>query len=424
MRVVGEDDLAQAGPPDRRPAAGDGPTPGSRLTMASAIRSQILASLSARELSRFCPGGWSARKSPGRLARTMCEDCPMIGVILLQFGTPEAPTPAAPAVFAPVLSDRRVVDLPRALWWPILNCIVLPPGRRSRPALPQGVDPEGSPLAWSPPAQAGPWRAPHGRSRPARARRVGMRYGEPSIATRPSAADRAPASTGSWRFRCTRSTPAPRPDRACSSCSKTPRTCASCRRSASCRRTSTIPDISSALAAVAREALAAHGGRRRSCWQLSRPAEALRGRGRSVPGAVRGDGARARGALRTAAARIASSTVAIRPRGMAAALHGQDARELGRAGARVAVLCPGFTADCLETLEEIGIRGAEQFGRRRAATEYLAIPCLNEHPRLARRDGRDCPARARRIDLNPGVRTPGPARMAPQGSATGPGIRK
>lgn len=34
---------------------------------------------------------------------------------------------------------------------------------------------------------------------------------------------------------------------------------------------------------------------------------------------------------------------------------------LARRGARVAALCPGFTADCLETLEEIGITGREHF---------------------------------------------------------------
>ena len=52
---------------------------------------------------------------------------------------------------------------------------------------------------------------------------------------------------------------------------------------------------------------------------------------------------------------------------------------LGRTGARVAVMCPGFTADCLETLEEIRLRGYEQF-HSAGGRDYLAIPCLNEHP--------------------------------------------
>jgi ferrochelatase len=46
---------------------------------------------------------------------------------------------------------------------------------------------------------------------------------------------------------------------------------------------------------------------------------------------------------------------------------------------RVAVLCPAFVADCLETLEEIGIRARDDF--RSAGGEDLAlIPSLNSHP--------------------------------------------
>lgn len=52
---------------------------------------------------------------------------------------------------------------------------------------------------------------------------------------------------------------------------------------------------------------------------------------------------------------------------------------LGREGARVAVMCPGFTADCLETLEEIRLRGREQF-ESTGGKSYHAIPCLNVHP--------------------------------------------
>ncbi len=43
---------------------------------------------------------------------------------------------------------------------------------------------------------------------------------------------------------------------------------------------------------------------------------------------------------------------------------------------RVAVVCPSFTTDCLETIEEIGIRGAESF-KEAGGVEYVAIPCLN-----------------------------------------------
>ena len=44
---------------------------------------------------------------------------------------------------------------------------------------------------------------------------------------------------------------------------------------------------------------------------------------------------------------------------------------------RLAVIMPGFTSDCLETLEEIAIRGGETF-RENGGEQYAAIPCLND----------------------------------------------
>jgi ferrochelatase len=49
---------------------------------------------------------------------------------------------------------------------------------------------------------------------------------------------------------------------------------------------------------------------------------------------------------------------------------------------RLAVLCPAFVADCLETLEEIGIRGREQW-RAAGGAELLLVPSLNAHPVFA-----------------------------------------
>jgi ferrochelatase len=69
--------------------------------------------------------------------------------------------------------------------------------------------------------------------------------------------------------------------------------------------------------------------------------------------------------------------VALRPRRMAAALHRPDAGALARERVRrVDVLCPGFAVDCLETLEEIAVENAERF--RAAGGEALRyIPALN-----------------------------------------------
>lgn len=46
---------------------------------------------------------------------------------------------------------------------------------------------------------------------------------------------------------------------------------------------------------------------------------------------------------------------------------------------RLAVMCPAFTADCLETLEEIGLRAREAF-RAHGGEELLLVPSLNAHP--------------------------------------------
>jgi len=43
------------------------------------------------------------------------------------------------------------------------------------------------------------------------------------------------------------------------------------------------------------------------------------------------------------------------------------------------VICPAFVSDCLETLEEIAMRGRETF-LEAGGKEFALIPCLNEHP--------------------------------------------
>ena len=45
---------------------------------------------------------------------------------------------------------------------------------------------------------------------------------------------------------------------------------------------------------------------------------------------------------------------------------------------KLLVMCPAFVSDCLETLEEIGIRGRETF-LAAGGKESILIPCLNEH---------------------------------------------
>ncbi|QEL20178.1 ferrochelatase [Limnoglobus roseus] len=47
---------------------------------------------------------------------------------------------------------------------------------------------------------------------------------------------------------------------------------------------------------------------------------------------------------------------------------------------RVAVVLPGFTADCLETVDEIG-RESEEVFRHAGGEKLHVVPCLNEHPK-------------------------------------------
>ncbi|MCX6893878.1 MAG: ferrochelatase [Verrucomicrobia bacterium] len=55
------------------------------------------------------------------------------------------------------------------------------------------------------------------------------------------------------------------------------------------------------------------------------------------------------------------------------------ARLPGRGVKKLLVICPAFVSDCLETIEEIGMRGRETF-LGAGGTDFALIPCLNEHP--------------------------------------------
>jgi len=46
---------------------------------------------------------------------------------------------------------------------------------------------------------------------------------------------------------------------------------------------------------------------------------------------------------------------------------------------KMLVICPAFVSDCLETIEEIGMRGCEDF-MKASGKEFTRIPCMNEHP--------------------------------------------
>jgi ferrochelatase len=102
------------------------------------------------------------------------------GVLLANLGTPESPDRSAVARFLrEFLSDPRVVDLPRYLWLPLLNLVIIPfRAGRSAAAYREIWWPEGSPLLVLTRRLAD--RLASSLEGHARVE-VGMRYGEPSI---------------------------------------------------------------------------------------------------------------------------------------------------------------------------------------------------------------------------------------------------
>ncbi len=71
------------------------------------------------------------------------------GILLVNLGTPEAPTPQALRRYlGTFLSDRRVIGLPPVLWWPALHGVILRTRPRRSAALYRSIwTAEGSPLA-------------------------------------------------------------------------------------------------------------------------------------------------------------------------------------------------------------------------------------------------------------------------------------
>ena len=111
-------------------------------------------------------------------------EIPATGVLLTNLGTPDAPTPEALRRYLrEFLSDPRVIELPRWKWWIILNLFVLPTRpRRSAEAYQRVWTEAGSPILLTSRAQAA------GIAERLRARfaspihvALGMRYGQPSI---------------------------------------------------------------------------------------------------------------------------------------------------------------------------------------------------------------------------------------------------
>jgi ferrochelatase len=117
---------------------------------------------------------------------------PKTAVLLVNLGTPDAPTPSAVRRYlAEFLSDPRVVEIPKPIWWLILHGIIL----RVRPKksaakyasiwLDKNLDPKssrGSPLRYWTQQQSSGLQAAMDAASHGVVVRYAMRYGNPSIA--------------------------------------------------------------------------------------------------------------------------------------------------------------------------------------------------------------------------------------------------
>ncbi len=104
-----------------------------------------------------------------------------VGVIVVNLGTPDAPTvPAIRAYLAEFLSDPRVVELPKYLWWLVLNFFILPFRAKKLVPIYQSVwMPAGSPLKVITEQQVKQLAAQF-QHQPVHIR-MAMTYGQPSI---------------------------------------------------------------------------------------------------------------------------------------------------------------------------------------------------------------------------------------------------
>ena len=293
-----------------------------------------------------------------------------VGVLLVNLGTPDAPTAAAVRRYlAEFLSDRRVVEIPPLLWQPILRGVIL----RTRPkksahaySLVWGED--GSPLAAITRAQAealdfGNVIVDHA-----------MRYGRPAIAERLAALKEQG---------CDRILIAPLYPQYCSATTATANDAAfaalaGMRWQPAVRTLPPYhddPAYIGALKATAEDSLAA----------LDFEPQAILASFHGMPQRTLELGDPYHCHCRKTARLLGDAlghelTVAFQSRfGRAKWLEpATDAMlaKLGAEGRKVAVVAPGFSADCLETLEELAIRGRATF-EAAGGTDFAYLPCLN-----------------------------------------------
>ena len=308
------------------------------------------------------------------------------GVLLINLGTPQAPTaPAVRRYLREFLSDPRVVEMPRWIWWPILHGPVLTLRPRRTAAKYAAVwTAEGSPLLVGSQRQAaalGAQLALRGFDMDVA---LAMRYGEPSIGA-------ALAQLGSRHVTRVLMLPLYPQYSATTTGSAVDgvnQVLARLRDIPEVRWIKHFGDDSAyidALAASVMEHWERHG--RGQCLVISFHGLPRRNLDLGDPYHCECQKT-ARLLAQALGLDLSAFRVSFQSRfGRARWLEPSTVdtlRSLARGGVRrLDVICPGFVSDCLETLEEIAIEGQAQF--LAAGGEQLRyIPCLNDSGRFIR----------------------------------------
>ncbi|AUB49295.1 TPA: ferrochelatase [Klebsiella pneumoniae] len=297
------------------------------------------------------------------------------GILLANLGTPDAPTPGAVKRYLrQFLSDKRVVDTSRLLWWPLLRGVILPirSPRVAKLYQPVWME-EGSPLMVYSRRQQQALAA----RLPDTPVALGMSYGSPSLA---SAVDDLLAQGVEHivvlplypQYSC--STVAAVWDELARILAK--------KRAipgiSFIRDYAEHPDYIHALAASVRASFAVHGEPDLLLLSYHGIPQRYANQGDDYPQRCRDT------------TRELVSALGLPPERVMMTFQSRFGREpwltpytdetlkmLGEKGTKhVQVLCPGFAADCLETLEEIAVQNREIF-LEAGGKQYEYIPALN-----------------------------------------------
>ncbi|MBB5392431.1 MULTISPECIES: ferrochelatase [unclassified Herbaspirillum] len=323
------------------------------------------------------------RKEPSLPQRQSHDRLPSAALVLVNLGTPDAPDARAVRRYLKqFLSDPRVVEIPRAIWWCILNGIILP-FRSSQSAKKYASiwSGQGSPLKVHTERQA----AALGAELAARGHRqlqavYAMRYGSPAL---PDVLDRLKAEG------CERILVLP----AYPQYSGTTTASIFDAVFGHYRKVRNIPELrmvrdyhdNDGYIQALRQSVLGHWARHGRPDKLVMSFHGVPRRTLLLGDPYHDECQRSAHLLGQALGLAAGEyLVTFQSRfGRAEWLQPYTAptlQELARQGVRrVDVMCPGFTSDCLETLEEIAMEGRAEF-LHAGGKEFHFIDCLNESP--------------------------------------------